>query len=123
MHQSATRSSCGHLFSLVGHMSRRSGGPVQQLQSAIQVFDQRRVALHPVAIIAIQGPVDLPHLRAVDMPADHAVVPTAAGLCGHGHFDMVAYQKYFAGELKEEAYDEKELAMALSGLPSVVEPV
>ena len=44
-------------------------------------------------------------------------------LCGHGHFDMVAYQKYFAGELKEEAYDEKELAMALSGLPSVVEPV
>ncbi|HAU57251.1 MAG TPA: TrpB-like pyridoxal-phosphate dependent enzyme, partial [Comamonadaceae bacterium] len=44
-------------------------------------------------------------------------------LCGHGHFDMAAYQKYFAGELKEEAYDEKELAMALSGLPSVVEPV
>ena len=36
---------------------------------------------------------------------------------------MVAYQKYFAGELKEESYDEKELAMALSGLPSVAEPV
>jgi len=43
-------------------------------------------------------------------------------LCGHGHFDMAAYQKYFAGELKDEAYDEKELAMALSGLPSVPEP-
>lgn len=40
-------------------------------------------------------------------------------LCGQGHFDMSAYQKYFAGELKDEAYDEKELAMALSGLPSV----
>jgi len=40
-------------------------------------------------------------------------------LCGHGHFDMVAYQKYFAGELTDESYDEKELAMALSGLPSV----
>jgi tryptophan synthase beta chain len=40
-------------------------------------------------------------------------------LCGHGHFDMVAYQKYFAGELTDEQYDEKELAMALSGLPSV----
>lgn len=40
-------------------------------------------------------------------------------LCGHGHFDMTAYQKYFSGELKDEAYDEKELAMALSGLPSV----
>jgi hypothetical protein len=27
-------------------------------------------------------------------------------LCGHGHFDMTAYQKYFAGELKDEQYDE-----------------
>jgi len=42
-------------------------------------------------------------------------------LCGHGHFDMTAHQKYFAGELRDEAYDEKELAMALSGLPSVPE--
>jgi len=40
-------------------------------------------------------------------------------LCGHGHFDMTAYQKYFAGELVDEAYDEAELAMALAGLPSV----
>ena len=43
-------------------------------------------------------------------------------LCGHGHFDMAAYTKYFAGELRDEAYDEKELAMALAGLPSVPEP-
>ncbi|MEN9773994.1 MAG: Tryptophan synthase beta chain [Pseudomonadota bacterium] len=40
-------------------------------------------------------------------------------LCGHGHFDMSAYQRYFAGDLQDEAYDEKELAMALAGLPSV----
>ncbi|MFN4103343.1 MAG: TrpB-like pyridoxal phosphate-dependent enzyme [Tepidimonas sp.] len=44
-------------------------------------------------------------------------------LCGHGHFDMAAYQKYFAGELKDETYDERELAMALAGLPSVPGPV
>ncbi len=43
-------------------------------------------------------------------------------LCGHGHFDMAAYQKYFTGELTDESYDEKELAMALAGLPSVPEP-
>ena len=42
-------------------------------------------------------------------------------LCGHGHFDMAAYSAYFAGELKDDKYDEKELAMALSGLPSVPE--
>ena len=42
-------------------------------------------------------------------------------LCGHGHFDMTAYQNYFAGNLRDENYDEKELAMALAGLPSVPE--
>jgi len=40
-------------------------------------------------------------------------------LCGHGHFDMSAYQAYFAGKLVDQAYDEAELAMALAGLPSV----
>jgi tryptophan synthase beta chain len=40
-------------------------------------------------------------------------------LSGHGHFDMASYQKYFAGELSDESYDERDLAMALEGLPNV----
>ena len=40
-------------------------------------------------------------------------------LCGHGHFDMQAYTDYFSGKLQDLNYDEAELAMALSGLPSV----
>lgn len=40
-------------------------------------------------------------------------------LCGHGHFDMAAYNDYFAGKLSDQQYEESELAMALSGLPSV----
>jgi len=42
-------------------------------------------------------------------------------LCGHGHFDMQAYMDYFAGKLTDQEYDERELAMALAGLPSVKE--
>lgn len=40
-------------------------------------------------------------------------------LCGHGHFDMKAYDDYFAGQLLDADYDPSELAMALAGLPSV----
>ena len=40
-------------------------------------------------------------------------------LSGHGHFDMSAYSNYMAGKLVDQPYDEKELAMALAGLPSV----
>lgn len=40
-------------------------------------------------------------------------------LSGHGHFDMAAYMAYNSGSLTDLSYDEKELAMALAGLPSV----
>jgi len=40
-------------------------------------------------------------------------------LSGHGHFDIMAYSEYFAGNLTDETYDESEIAMALAGLPSV----
>ena len=40
-------------------------------------------------------------------------------LCGHGHFDMQAYLDYFSGKLVDQDYDERELAMALAGLPSI----
>ena len=40
-------------------------------------------------------------------------------LCGHGHFDMQAYTDYLAGKLKDHEYPESEIALALSGLPSV----
>jgi tryptophan synthase beta chain len=40
-------------------------------------------------------------------------------LSGHGHFDMGSYQKYFAGELTDESYNEADLATALQNLPKV----
>jgi tryptophan synthase beta chain len=40
-------------------------------------------------------------------------------LSGHGHFDMQAYINYAEGKLVDQSYDEKELAMALAGLPTV----
>lgn len=38
-------------------------------------------------------------------------------LCGHGHFDMSAYQEYLGGKLRDYDYPEEEVAMALAGLP------
>jgi tryptophan synthase beta chain len=40
-------------------------------------------------------------------------------LCGHGHFDMQAYIDYNSGKLRNYAYPEDEIALALAGLPSV----
>src|SRR5918995_1484966 len=38
-------------------------------------------------------------------------------LSGHGHFDMSAYEAYFAGELEDLAMPEDELSSALERLP------
>jgi tryptophan synthase beta chain len=38
-------------------------------------------------------------------------------LSGHGHFDMGAYDKYFAGELEDYSYPEEKIREALAHLP------
>jgi tryptophan synthase beta chain len=43
----------------------------------------------------------------------------AFNLCGHGHFDMSAYQAYMAGELKDFELSDKELQENLAALPGV----
>jgi tryptophan synthase beta chain len=39
------------------------------------------------------------------------------GLSGHGHFDLTAYDKYFAGQLDDEIVDEKALIQAAASIP------
>jgi tryptophan synthase beta chain len=40
-------------------------------------------------------------------------------LSGHGHFDMAAYDKYFAGELEDVDYPDEAIRAALARLPKV----
>jgi len=40
-------------------------------------------------------------------------------LCGHGHFDMQAYDDYLGGKLHDDEYSEDEVAAALADLPNV----
>jgi tryptophan synthase beta chain len=41
------------------------------------------------------------------------------GASGHGHFDLVSYQKYFAGELVDHEYPEELIRKAQASLPVV----
>lgn len=40
-------------------------------------------------------------------------------MCGHGNFDMAAYDDYLAGKLEDRHYDEELLEQSLSKLPDV----
>jgi tryptophan synthase beta chain len=39
------------------------------------------------------------------------------GLCGHGHFDLAAYDAYLAGELEDPEFSEADMEAALAKLP------
>jgi tryptophan synthase beta chain len=71
----------------------------------------------PEANHAVRGAID-EALKCKEEGVSRAIL---FNLCGHGHFDMQAYMDYFSGKLVDQNYDERELAMALAGLPSVKE--
>ena len=40
-------------------------------------------------------------------------------LCGHGHFDLSAYERYLDGSLEDYEYPAEKVEAALAGLPAV----
>ena len=48
---------------------------------------------------------------------EETVILTA--LCGHGHFDLAAYENYLAGAMVDEDVSDERFAAALETLPEV----
>ncbi|MBI2965143.1 MAG: TrpB-like pyridoxal-phosphate dependent enzyme, partial [Chloroflexi bacterium] len=40
-------------------------------------------------------------------------------LCGHGFFDMSAYENYLSGKMVDYAYPEEEVRAAMASIPAV----
>lgn len=65
--------------------------------------------------------------HAIRSAIDEALAAKEAGearvilfnLSGHGHFDMSAYDRYFAGELEDFAYPEEAVREAMKAVPVV----
>ena len=55
-------------------------------------------------------------LRAKEAGDDKTIL---FGLCGHGHFDLAAYDRYLSGNLEDYEHPQDEIDAALAGLPTV----
>ena len=84
-----------------------------------------------VAFARAEGIIPAPEsCHAVRTAIDEALAAKASGkprtilfnLSGHGHFDMAAYDRYFAGELEDYVYPEAAIAASMEKLPKVAEP-
>jgi tryptophan synthase beta chain len=69
----------------------------------------------PEAAHAVRGAID----EAIRCREEGKAETIAFNLCGHGHFDMSAYEKYFAGQLVDYELPQQEIDRAVAALPQV----
>jgi tryptophan synthase beta chain len=103
-----------HLAQL-GELEARSYGQLECFAAGIEFAKAEGILPAPEANHAVKAAID----EALQCRAAGVQRTILFNLCGHGNFDMQAYMDYAAGNLQDQHYDEAELAMALSGLPSV----
>jgi tryptophan synthase beta chain len=103
------------LIQELGLIESRAYPQIPCFEAGVQFARIEGILPAPEANHAVRGMLD----EALRCKAEGVSRTILVNLCGHGHFDMQAYINYFEGKLVDQNYDEKELAMALAGLPSV----
>jgi len=96
-----------------------------------RAYTQNQIFEAGVQFAQTQGIVPAPEpAHAIRAAIDEAVTAREAGeekvilfnLCGHGHFDMQAYDDYLAGRLPEVEFRELDVEAGLAHLPEVPIP-
>jgi tryptophan synthase beta chain len=101
----------------LGLLEARAYRQTEVFEAGVRFARAEGIVPAPEANHAVKAAID----EALKCKQDGTSRTILFNLCGHGHFDMQAYNDYFAGKLVDQSYDESELAMALAGLPSVKE--
>src|SRR5262249_47845939 len=85
--------------------------------SALRFASTEGIIPAPESAHAIHGALEV--ARQADEAGEERTI--LFNLSGHGHFDMAAYDNYFAGKLEDVALDAEEMESALraiDGLPT-----
>lgn len=86
-------------------------------ESAVTFARTEGIVPAPESAHAIHGAVE--EARKADAEGVERTI--LFGLSGHGHFDMAAYQDYFAGKLVDHEHSDADMQEALKHLPQVAE--
>jgi len=106
------------LLSQLYHEGAIEGLAVHQtaaFAAAVQFARTQGIIAAPESSHAIRTAID-EALRCKETGEEKAIL---FNLSGHGHFDMSAYDRYFAGELEDYAYPAELVAESMKGVPVV----
>lgn len=105
-----------HIYEL-GMMDAQSVPQTECFKAAIQFARTEGIVPAPEPTHAIA--VAIQEALKAKETGEETVILTA--LCGHGHFDLAAYDEYLSGRMIDETVTEERLAQALANLPEVAE--
>jgi tryptophan synthase beta chain len=87
--------------------------------SAVEFAGAEGIVPAPESAHAIHGAIGV--ARQADEAGEEKTI--LFNLSGHGHFDMAAYDNFFAGKLEDVALDEAEIERALKAIEGLPQPV
>jgi len=101
-----------------GDIEARAYHQLECFDAGVEFARTEGIVPAPEANHVVKGAID-EALRCKESGESKCI---AFNLCGHGHFDMAAYQAYFAGQLERHEFTDemlRENMQALSELPTV----
>jgi tryptophan synthase beta chain len=98
-----------------GHVEPRAYGQKECFEAGIQFARTEGIIPAPEATHAIKGAVD----EALKCKQNGTSKAILFNLCGHGHFDMQAYNDYFSNNLAEDKFDENAFKESMAAIPPV----
>jgi tryptophan synthase beta chain len=101
-----------HIYEL-GMMTAQSVGQKECFSAAMQFARTEGIVPAPEPTHAIA--VAIAEALKAKETGEEKVILTA--LCGHGHFDLAAYDAYLNGSMVDSALNEKDFEAALAALP------
>jgi tryptophan synthase beta chain len=96
-----------------GIVEPRAFAQNETFEAAVQFAREEAILPAPEPAHAIRGVVQ--EAEAAREAGEERVI--LLGLCGHGHFDLSAYDAYLGGELEDPVFSEQDMEAALARLP------
>ena len=115
-----------------GGLRYHGDSPIVSALAAEEMIEARAYAQTPTFEAGLffaqtEGIIPAPEVNhAIKATVDLALEAREAGeekvilfnLCGHGHFDLAAYEQYLAGNLVDFEHPEEEIERAVARIPS-----
>jgi tryptophan synthase beta chain len=98
-----------------GYIEAEAYAQTKVFDAAVQFARSEGIIPAPESSHAILAAIN--EARAADEAGESRVI--LFNLSGHGHFDLAAYDQYFAGKLQDYAYPEEKVREALAAIPKV----